>query len=164
MYGIPNMKLDKKVVERKIKVMEEEGIRFVPNADIGKNVKADKLLKEFDRVVLACGSADPRDINVPGRDADGIYFAVDFLGRNTKSLLDSGFKDKKYVDTKDRHVIIIGGGDTGNDCVASRTFSEPAASLLIIRPEASFSQTNRTVLTPFNLPLLSLINSFTVDS
>ncbi len=119
MYGIPNMKLDKKVVERKIKVMEEEGIRFVPNADIGKNVKADKLLKEFDRVVLACGSADPRDINVPGRDADGIYFAVDFLGRNTKSLLDSGFKDKKYVDTKDRHVIIIGGGDTGNDCVAT---------------------------------------------
>ena len=112
MYGIPNMKLDKKVVERKIKVMEEEGIRFVPNADIGKNVKADMLLKEFDRVVLACGSADPRDINVPGRDADGIYFAVDFLGRNTKSLLDSGFKDKKYVDTKDRHVIIIGGSVT----------------------------------------------------
>ncbi|MCM1155756.1 MAG: glutamate synthase subunit beta [Roseburia sp.] len=119
MYGIPNMKLDKKVIDRKIKVMEEEGVTFVTNADIGKGVKADKLLKEFDRVVLACGSANPRDINAPGRDAEGIYFAVDFLGRNTKSLLDSDFKDKKYVDTKDKHVIIIGGGDTGNDCVAT---------------------------------------------
>ncbi|MCM1039324.1 MAG: glutamate synthase subunit beta [Ruminococcus sp.] len=119
MYGIPNMKLDKKVIDRKIKVMEEEGVTFVTNADIGKGVKADRLLKEFDRVVLACGSANPRDINAPGRDAEGIYFAVDFLGRNTKSLLDSDFKDKKYVDTKDKHVIIIGGGDTGNDCVAT---------------------------------------------
>lgn len=119
MYGIPNMKLDKKIIDRKVKVMEEEGITFVPNADIGKGVKADKLLKEFDRVVLACGSANPRDIGAPGRDAEGIYFAVDFLGRNTKSLLDSDFKDKKYVDTKDKHVVIIGGGDTGNDCVAT---------------------------------------------
>ena len=119
MYGIPNMKLDKRVIDRKVKVMEEEGITFVTNADIGKSVKADKLLKEFDRVVLACGSANPRDRNAPGRDAEGIYFAVDFLGRNTKSLLDSNFKDKKYVDTKDKHVIIIGGGDTGNDCVAT---------------------------------------------
>lgn len=92
---------------------------FVTNADIGKNVKADKLRKEFDCVVLACGASNPRDIDAPGRDAKGIYFAVDFLGQNTKSLLDSGFQDKKYVDTKNRHVVIIGGGDTGNDCVGT---------------------------------------------
>ena len=119
MYGIPNMKLEKHIIERKIKVMEEEGVTFVTGADIGKEVKADKLLKEFDRVVLACGSSNPRDIDAPGRDAKGIYFAVDFLSRNTKSLLDSDFKDKKYVDTKNRHVVIIGGGDTGNDCVGT---------------------------------------------
>lgn len=119
MYGIPNMKLEKHIIERKIKIMEEEGVTFVTNADIGKNMKAEKLLKEFDRVVLACGSSNPRDIDAPGRDAKGIYFAVDFLGQNTKSLLDSAFKDKKYVDTKNKHVVIIGGGDTGNDCVGT---------------------------------------------
>ena len=119
MYGIPNMKLEKHIIERKVKVMEAEGVTFVTNADIGKSVKADKLLKEFDCVVLACGSSNPRDIDAPGRDAEGIYFAVDFLGRNTKSLLDSDFKDKKYVDTKNKNVVIIGGGDTGNDCVGT---------------------------------------------
>ena len=119
MYGIPNMKLDKAVIDRKIDVMKQEGIEFVTGADIGKNVKAEKLLKEFDRVVLACGSSNPRDIKVPGRDAAGIYFAVDFLKANTKSLLDSGFADKAYVDTKNKHVVIIGGGDTGNDCVGT---------------------------------------------
>ncbi len=119
MYGIPNMKLDKKIVERKIQVMQEEGVTFVTGADIGKDVKADKLLHDFDRVVLACGASNPRDIKAPGRDAEGIYFAVDFLKANTKSLLDSGFADGKYVDAKDKDVIIIGGGDTGNDCVGT---------------------------------------------
>ena len=119
MYGIPNMKLEKQIIDRKIKVMEEEGVSFVTGADIGKNTKAEKLLKEFDRVVLCCGSSQPRDVSAPGRDAKGIYFAVDFLTRNTKSLLDSDFQDKQYVDTKDKHVVIIGGGDTGNDCVGT---------------------------------------------
>ena len=119
MYGIPNMKLEKQVIDRKIKVMEEEGVTFVTDSDIGRDVKADKLLKDFDRVVLCCGSSQPRDINAPGRDAKGIYFAVDFLKANTKSLLDSNFEDKKYVDTRDKNVIIIGGGDTGNDCVGT---------------------------------------------
>ena len=118
MYGIPNMKLEKHVIDRKIKVMEEEGVTFVTNCDIGKAVKAEKLLQEFDRVALCCGSSQPRDISAPGRDAKGIYFAVDFLAANTKSLLDSDFADKKYVDTKDKNVVVIGGGDTGNDCVA----------------------------------------------
>lgn len=119
MYGIPNMKLEKQIIDRKIDVMKAEGIEFITSVDVGKDVKADKLLKEYDRVVLACGAANPRDIKAPGRDANGIYFAVDFLKANTKSLLDSNFEDKKYVDTKDKNVVIIGGGDTGNDCVGT---------------------------------------------
>ena len=118
-YGIPNMKLEKQIVERKIKVMEAEGVTFVTGADVGKEIKADKLLKDFDRVILACGASNPRDLNVPGRDAKGIYFAVDFLKANTKSLLDSGFKDGKSVNVRDKNVVIIGGGDTGNDCVGT---------------------------------------------
>ena len=85
----------------------------------GKNYKAAKLLKEFDSVVLACGASNPRDINVPGRDAEGIYFAVDFLKSTTKSLLNSNLEDGNYISAKDKHVIVIGGGDTGNDCVGT---------------------------------------------
>lgn len=99
--------------------MKEEGVTFVTGTDIGKDIKASKLLHDFDRVVLACGASNPRDINAPGRDARGIYFAVDFLKANTKSLLDSNFEDKKYVETKGKNVVIIGGGDTGNDCVGT---------------------------------------------
>ena len=118
-YGIPNMKLDKSVIDRKIAVMEEEGVEFVTNADIGKNYKAEDLLKNYDRVILACGASNPRDISAPGRDAKGIHFAVDFLRAATKSLLDSEFADKKYIDVKGKNVVVIGGGDTGNDCVGT---------------------------------------------
>ena len=119
MYGIPNMKLDKSVVERKIKIMEEEGVVFVAGTDVGKDLTPESLQKDFHRVVLACGSSNPRDISAPGRDAQGIYFAVDFLKANTKSLRDSNLQDGNYVNTKDKHVVIIGGGDTGNDCVGT---------------------------------------------
>lgn len=119
MYGIPNMKLEKHVIDRKIKIMEEEGVKFVTNANVGKDVKASKLLQEFDRIVLTCGASNPRDINAPGRDAKGIYFAVDFLKANTKSLLDSNLEDGNYVNSKGKNVVIIGGGDTGNDCVGT---------------------------------------------
>lgn len=119
MYGIPNMKLEKQIIDRKINIMKEEGVTFVTGTDIGKDIKASKLLHDFDRVVLACGASNPRDINAPGRDAEGIYFAVDFLKANTRSLLDSNFEDKKYVETKGKNVVIIGGGDTGNDCVGT---------------------------------------------
>lgn len=118
-YGIPNMKLEKEVIDRRIKLMEEEGITFVTNADVGNNVKATKLLKEFDRIILACGASNPRDIKVSGRDSKGIYFAVDYLTSVTKSLLDSNFEDKAYIDAKGKNVVVIGGGDTGNDCVAT---------------------------------------------
>ena len=119
MYGIPNMKLEKHIIDRKVKIMEEEGITFVTGVDVGKDKKAKELLQEFDRVVLACGSSDPRDLDAPGRDAKGICFAVDFLAGNTKSLLDSDFADKKYVEVKGKNVVIVGGGDTGNDCVGT---------------------------------------------
>lgn len=119
MYGIPNMKLEKHVVARKIKVMEEEGIKFITGIDIGKDAKSKELVRGFDRVVLACGASNPRDINASGRDAKGIYFAVDFLKGVTKSLLDSGLTDNAYVSVKGKSVVIIGGGDTGNDCVGT---------------------------------------------
>ena len=119
MYGIPNMKLEKQIIDRKINVMKEEGVTFVTGANVGKNYKAAKLLKEYDSIVLACGASNPRDINVPGRDAEGIYFAVDFLKSTTKSLLNSNLEDGNYISAKDKHVIVIGGGDTGNDCVGT---------------------------------------------
>ena len=119
MYGIPNMKLEKWVIDRKINIMKEEGVEFITNANVGKDIKPAKFLKEYDRVILACGAKNPRDIKAPGRDAEGIYFAVDFLKATTKSLLDSGLKDHQYISAKGKKVVIIGGGDTGNDCVGT---------------------------------------------
>lgn len=118
-YGIPNMKLEKEVIDRRVALMEAEGIEFVTNANVGEDIKAAKLLKEYDRVVLACGASNPRDIKVPGREASGIYFAVDFLTATTKSLLDSNFADNKFIPAKGKKVMVIGGGDTGNDCVGT---------------------------------------------
>ncbi len=119
MYGIPNMKLGKEVIERRVKIMEEEGIIFKTNANVGENVSAEEILKEYDRVILACGASNPRDIKVKGREANGIYFAVDYLSSITKSLLDSKFEDNQAISAKDKKVLVIGGGDTGNDCVGS---------------------------------------------
>ena len=118
-YGIPNMKLEKQIIDRRVKLMEEEGIEFVTNANIGVDITAEELLQKYDRVVLCCGASNPRDINAPGRDAKGIYFAVDFLKATTKSLLDSNFADHKYIECKGKTVMVIGGGDTGNDCVGT---------------------------------------------
>ncbi|HCT65426.1 MAG TPA: glutamate synthase [Lachnospiraceae bacterium] len=119
MYGIPNMKLEKQIIDRKVNIMKEEGVEFIVNSDIGNSVKADKLTKEYDSVILACGASNPRDINVPGREGKGIYFAVDFLKATTKSLLDSNLADGKYISAKGKNVLVIGGGDTGNDCVGT---------------------------------------------
>lgn len=119
MYGIPNMKLEKHVIDRKVDVMKAEGVEFRTNVNVGKDVKASQLLKEYDRVILACGASNPRDIKVPGRDANGIYFAVDFLKSTTKSLLDNGLTDGTYISAKGKNVMVIGGGDTGNDCVGT---------------------------------------------
>ncbi len=119
MYGIPNMKLEKHIIDRKVNVMKEEGVTFVTGANVGKNVKAEDLKRDYDAVILACGASNPRDIKAPGRDAKGICFAVDFLTATTKSLLDSDLKDGKFISAKDKNVIVIGGGDTGNDCVGT---------------------------------------------
>ena len=119
MYGIPNMKLEKHIIERRIKLMKSEGVEFVTNANVGENVSADEIMNGFDAVVLACGSSNPRNIKAEGRDAEGIYFAVDFLKATTKSLLDSELKDGKFISAEGKNVVIIGGGDTGNDCVGT---------------------------------------------
>lgn len=120
-YGIPNMKLEKQIIDRKIKIMEEEGITFETSCNVGKEKKVASIMKEFDRVILCCGASKPRDINAVGRDAKGIYFAVDFLKSTTKALWanDMKLKDGAYISAKGKKVMVIGGGDTGNDCVGT---------------------------------------------
>ena len=126
-YGIPNMKLDKRTIDRRVKLMEEAGVEFKCNVNIGKDVKAKDLLKKYDRVILCCGASNPRDIKAEGRDAKGIYFAVDFLSEVSKKLMDNDYDSAKVMDAKDysfgslegKNVIVIGGGDTGNDCVGT---------------------------------------------
>ena len=119
MYGIPNMKLDKTIVQRRIDQMAQEGVTFVTHTEIGKNLPAAELRDAFDAVVLCCGATHPRDLPIPGRDLKGIHFAMEFLHANTKSLLDSGHADGHYISAADQHVIVIGGGDTGTDCVGT---------------------------------------------
>lgn len=145
MYGIPNMKLDKSVVERRIRLMEAEGVTFVTGADVGRTVAAEDIRKEFDRVVLCCGAGRPRDIEVPGREAKGIWFAVDFLSAVTKSLLDTGTPGKGCPTVKGKRVVVIGGGDTGNDCVgtAVRLGAKSVVQLeLMPEPPASRTEEN----------------------
>ncbi len=119
MYGIPNMKLEKWIVERRIDLLREEGVRFVTNAHVGVNVDVAELRRGSDALLLACGATKPRDLPIPGRDLDGIHFAMEFLRKNTKSLLDSKLADGEYISAKDRDVIVIGGGDTGTDCIGT---------------------------------------------
>ncbi len=118
-YGIPNMKLEKSVIDRRVDLLKAEGIEFVTNCNVGKGKKADELLKNFDKVILACGASNPRDIKVEGRDANGIYFAVDFLKSTTKVLVKGKPTEGKYISAKGKKVMVIGGGDTGNDCVGT---------------------------------------------
>jgi glutamate synthase (NADPH) small chain len=119
MYGIPNMKLDKeKVLLRRVKQLEQEGIKFVTNTEVGKSYPADKLLKEFDAVVLCTGATKPRDLPVEGRQLKGVHFAMEFLQANTQALLD-GHKNGNYISATGKDVMVIGGGDTGTDCVGT---------------------------------------------
>jgi glutamate synthase (NADPH/NADH) small chain len=119
MYGIPNMKLEKTVIDRRVALMEAEGVVFKTGVEIGKDKTAESLLKEFDAVVLCIGAKKARDLIVDGRACNGIHFAVDFLAANTKSLLDSNLTDGKFIPAKGKDVIVIGGGDTGTDCVGT---------------------------------------------
>jgi glutamate synthase (NADPH) small chain len=115
----PNMKLDKKIVQRRIDLMAQEGVAFVTNAHIGVDKPAAKVKDQFDAVVICTGATKPRDLPIPGRELKGICMAMDFLRANTKSLLDSGHNDGAFLSAKDKHVIVIGGGDTGTDCVGT---------------------------------------------
>ena len=119
MYGIPNMKLDKAVVDRRVNLLREEGVEFVTNADVGRNIDPKELQANFDAVLLATGATRPRDLDVPGRGLEGIHFAMEFLTANTKSLLDSNLEDGRYISAKGRNVLVIGGGDTGADCIGT---------------------------------------------
>lgn len=126
-YGIPNMKLDKKVIDRRVTLLEQAGVTFICNADVGKDVEAKELLNRYDSIILCCGASQPRDLSVPGRDSKGVYFAVDFLKEVSKKLMDVDYDDEKVIEAKKfsfgalkgKHVIVVGGGDTGNDCVGT---------------------------------------------
>ena len=119
MYGIPNMKLDKKTVQRRVDQMAAEGVEFITGTEIGKDIPAARLMEECDAVVLCGGATKARDLPVEGRDLGGIHFAMDFLHANTRSLLDSKHEDGNYISARDKNVIVIGGGDTGTDCVGT---------------------------------------------
>jgi glutamate synthase (NADPH) small chain len=118
-YGIPNMKLDKSIVQRRVDLMTEEGVEFVVNTEIGTDIPAAELRKKYDALILAGGATRPRNLEIEGRELNGIHFAMDFLHADTKSLLDSDHKDGKYISAEGKHVIVIGGGDTGTDCVST---------------------------------------------
>jgi NAD(P)H-dependent glutamate synthase small subunit len=119
MYGIPNMKLEKGIIDRRVQLMRDEGVEFIVNADVGQDVDARQLLKTTDALLLATGATTPRDLPIDGRDLDGVHFAMEFLTANTRSLLDSRLEDGKYISAKDKHVVVIGGGDTGTDCIGT---------------------------------------------
>ena len=119
MYGIPNMKLDKKeVVLRRIRLLEDEGVTFKCNVNVGVDITAEKLRKDFDAVVICTGATKPRDLPIPGREGKGIHFAMDFLSANTKAVLNDG-PGADFLTAKGKDVVIIGGGDTGTDCVGT---------------------------------------------
>ncbi len=119
MYGIPNMKLEKEIVLRRTQLMEAEGVIFRTGVDVGKALSAEELVRGYDAVVLCCGAGEPRDLKVENRGVKGVHFAVDFLSATTKSLLNSGLKDGKFISARNKRVVIVGGGDTGNDCVGT---------------------------------------------
>jgi glutamate synthase (NADPH) small chain len=119
MYGIPNMKLDKAVIQRRFDILAEEGITFVTNTEIGKDISAEDIKKQYDAVAITTGATKARDLPAPGRDLEGVYFAMEYLKSNTKSLLDSKLENGDFISAKGKKVVVIGGGDTGTDCVGT---------------------------------------------
>ncbi|GIL79137.1 hypothetical protein Vretimale_16677 [Volvox reticuliferus] len=146
MYGVPNMKAGKvDVVQRRVDLMAAEGVKFLLNAHVGVNVSPQDLVSSHDAVVLAAGATKPRDLPVPGRDLTGVHFAMDFLTANTRSLLDSGLQDGKYISAAGKKVVVIGGGDTGTDCIAT-SLRHGATSIvnleLLDKPPATRAKNN----------------------
>jgi len=118
-YGIPNFKFDKAVIDRRMAQMRAEGVEFRVNSHIGANISAKDLLNDFDAIVLSGGSEKPRDLPVPGRDLNGIHFAMEFLTKNTQRVLGDHIPDEDFISAAGKHVVVIGGGDTGSDCIGT---------------------------------------------
>jgi len=146
MYGIPSMKLDKdSVVNRRVNLLSDAGIRFETNADVGNNIDPQQLLADNDALLLATGATVPRDLPIPGRELNGVHFAMDFLTAHTKSLLDSNLEDGRYISAMGKRVIVIGGGDTGTDCIATSVRHGCSAMInleLLDRPPTARAENN----------------------
>jgi glutamate synthase (NADPH/NADH) small chain len=145
MYGIPNMKLDKQDVLRRVQLLQDEGITFKTGVDVGKDISPQQLVNDFDALLMATGATQPRDLPIPGRELNGIHFAMDFLTANTQSLLNSEHVDGDFISAKDKKVVVIGGGDTGTDCIATaiRHGAESIVNLEIIpQPPADRADNN----------------------
>ena len=151
MYGIPNMKLDKGVVERRVDLLRQEGVEFITGANVGVNVDVNQLLAENDALLYTTGATNPRDLPIPGREGAGVHFAMEFLTANTRSYLDSNHEDGKYISAKDLNVIVIGGGDTGTDCIGT-SLRQGCKSLvnfeLLPKPPAERAENNPWPLWP----------------
>ncbi|MBI3581494.1 MAG: glutamate synthase subunit beta [Nitrospinae bacterium] len=142
-YGIPDFKLDKSVIDRRMDIMRADGVKFVTKASVGKDIPAKKLTAEYDAVALACGSTIPRDLPIPGRDAKGVYFAMDFLAQNNRRVAGDSVPKTVEILATGKHVVVIGGGDTGSDCVGT-SIRQGAASVtqieLLEKPPATRTQ------------------------
>ena len=118
-YGIPNFKMEKHYIDKRVKQMEAEGVKFICNVDVGKDISSKDLTKKYDAIVLACGSEEPRDLEIPGRDLNGVHFAMDFLTLQNKICGGDRVSDEKQISAKNKDVVVIGGGDTGSDCIGT---------------------------------------------
>jgi glutamate synthase (NADPH) small chain len=118
-YGIPNFKLNKNIIDRRLAQLKDEGIIFKPNTEVGKDISGKEIMKQFDAICIAIGSGHPRDINPEGRQLKGIYFAMEFLSQQNQLIMGENVPDEEIINAKDKHVLVIGGGDTGSDCVGT---------------------------------------------
>ncbi|MDN3687473.1 glutamate synthase subunit beta [Cyclobacterium jeungdonense] len=144
-YGIPDFKLEKWVIDRRVNVMNEEGVIFSKDTEVGFNIKADNILQNYDAVVLSTGAQHPRDLKINNRDAKGVYFAMEFLGRQNQVI--AGELDENPISAKGKHVIVIGGGDTGSDCIGtSNRHGATSVTQLELLPKPPQS---RTTLNPW---------------
>ena len=151
--GIPDFKLDKKIIDRRVKLMEEEGVKFIYNTEAGKDISNKELEKEFDIILMSCGSKQARDLNIKGREAKGVYLAMDFLTQQNRKVNNIPLYNEE-IDVKDKNVLVIGGGDTGSDCVGT-SVRQGAASVkqieILNKPSETRTSKNPWPLFPMYL-------------